>query len=169
VSDHLVSFETEAWRQTLDSAVWHESLRAATWNSHTEASKILIANDTGVQVREAAHYSRIIQAAALSGCEEILKAILDDDAHFRPQSREACSDALRQAVSLGDDAVVEILGDRDVRFAETELIRLGSMAEGAYLARLSALPPQSRRRSRLSSLLVRCQLKPRSRQIIGNC
>jgi hypothetical protein len=146
----LVLFlETEVWRQTPDSAVWHESLRVAAWNAHTEAVKALLANNTGVQVREAAYYSRIIQAAAVGGREEILKALLDDVTHFRAQSRETYSNALRQAMNLGNDAVVGILRDRGVRLAETELIRLGSLAEGAYLARLLEMP-QSRRRSRLA-------------------
>jgi hypothetical protein len=92
-----------------------------------------------MQVREAASYSRTIQPAALGGREETLKALLDDDTHFRAQSREACSNALRQAVDLGDD-VVRIFTDRGVRLAETKLICSGSMAEGAHLARLSELP-----------------------------
>ena len=73
-----------------------------------------------MQVREAAHYSRIIQPAALGGREETLKALLDDDAHFRAQSREACSNALRPAMNSENDPVVDFLRDRGVRLAETE-------------------------------------------------
>jgi hypothetical protein len=61
------------------------------------------------------------------------------------------SNAPRQAVNLGNDAVVEVFKNRGVRLAETELIRRGNMAEGAYLARLSGSPSQLRRRSRLTS------------------
>ena len=110
----------ETSRQTPDSAVWHESLRAATWNSHTEASKILLADNACVKVREAAH--RIIQTAAVGGRQEVehLKALLDDDTHFRAQSREACSNALRPAMNSENDPVVDFLRDRGVRLAETE-------------------------------------------------
>jgi hypothetical protein len=71
-------------------------------------------------------------------------------------------------MDLGDDAVFEIPRARVVGLAETELIRSGSLAEGAYLARLSELPPQSRRRSRLTSLLVRCQLACESLGHVGS-
>ena len=118
-SDHRVSFETEAWRQTPDSAVWHKSLRAAAWNAHTtEAAKILLANNTRVKVRESAH--GIIQTAAVGGREDIPKALLDDDAHLRAQSRDAYSNALRQAMNSENDPVVDFLRDSGVRLAETE-------------------------------------------------
>jgi ankyrin repeat protein len=131
--------ETEVWRRAPDSAVWHESLRVAAWNAYSETVKVLIANSTGVHVREHDYYRSIIQAAAVGGREEILKLLLDDDTHFRAQSPEGYSNALRQAMNLGNDAVVEILRERGVRLAENELIRLGTVAEGAYLARLSGV------------------------------
>jgi hypothetical protein len=140
--------DNEVWRQTPDSAVWHESLRVAAWNAHPEAIEVLLGNNTGVQVREPAYYGRIVQAAAVGGREEILQVLLDDDTHFRAQCPETYCNALRQAMNLGNDGVVEILRNRGVRLAETELIRLGGLVQGAYLAQMSEV-----RQLRLSSKL----------------
>ena len=113
------TFKGQSWRQPSNSAVWHKSLGAAAWNAHTtEAAKILLANKTCVKVREAAH--RIIQTAAFGGREDIPKALLDDDAHLRAQSRDAYSNALRQAMNSENDPVVDFLRDSGVRLAETE-------------------------------------------------
>ena len=64
-----------------------------------------------IAVRE--HHQRITPA-------HLLKALLDDDAHLRAQSRDAYSNALRQAMNSENDPVVDFLRDSGVRLAETE-------------------------------------------------